>query len=331
MTARIIIVIISVLSFLCGCSTDKPQSYKYNEANYTLEIQAVAGDIGRKKCSSLMKDAAKVFSDRLDLIRGENSVVDKLNSQRDSVEIPPEFYSLLSRIDTLSKSTGDTWSACLGEVRKLWGFNSSKPSRPDPDIISQQARAASLTEIVLLEGNRVSLLGEGSLYLRSVSIGWALDAAAQVMIDGDVEAAMLEAGGVYRSWGSPSAKDKWIITVKAPSSDSTEYKISPDAGGMCLINLSDIEVDIGDGKINDIIDPLDGEPAEGMINLIVWTPDAMQTCIFAEATFVMGRGCMLNWIEGIDSVGVFFIWSDDIDTYAESNTFMEKWISIFVP
>jgi len=314
-----------IFILLAGCGNSNLVELEKEFDGYQLTIKASPGSIGKVECTNLMKNAAEVFKQSVGASGEVNSIIEKLNNERGPLKVSDDIYRLLGRVNELQGKSDGYWNPFLGEVRRLWGLNESTPSFPSTDSLEQAINRASNTRLKLSGNNQVELEGSGNLFLGRAVLGWALDEAAAVMIDGGVEAGLLEADGVHRHWGEPSADSKWSIIISALPNDSSEYKIESDAGGICEINLREFNTE---GRIiTDVIYPFDGEPLEGMINLSVWAPDAMQACIFGETMYAMDRLEMLHWSDELEDVGVFFIRQDDIGVIGETNMRMSPWIS----
>ena len=318
-----------LLLILFGCGDHKPLTLKQTVHGYTFEIKAVPSGAVNGSSRSLLKEAAAVFKDRLDLVSGERNVIEKLNAERGPMKVSPELYGLLLRVSDLSEMVGDEWNPFLGRVRKLWGLGGSTPAHPHPDSLYNAVMAASRTRIILSEDNQVALEGDGAIYLGRAVLGLAIDEAAQLLIDNGVRAAVVSAGGAYRQWGKPTADDFWGVTIDRLANDSTHFRVESNDGGLCSIYLSDYQNE--NGIINEIIHPYDGRTREGMLNLTIWAPDALQACVFAEVMYSMPRQQMLRWSEGFKSVGIFFVQSGDNGFFAESNSRMSPWVSSYLP
>jgi len=314
-----------VSALIVGCGGSKQVELKRTVGNYKLIIKAVPDGMEASQCDKLIENAADTFKKRLDAISGTTSVVDEINFKRDSVHVSPDVYGLLAKISDLTITTGGRWNPFLGELRKLWGIGETTRSQPNSDTLEAAFNRAMNTKLILLGEDRVGLTGSGSLYIGRAAVGWALDEAAGMMLNGGVESGFLVADGVYRYWGTPSDRDKWRVDVNALPTDSAAYVIETDAGGLCEINLRDLSSE-GNVIIN-IIYPFDGELQEGMINLTVWTPDAMQACILAETMYSMDRLQILEWSEAMPEVGVFFIQHQEIGVIGEANSRMSGWVS----
>ena len=332
---------LAVSLVLLGCDGDEPLSLNRETEGYHFTLKAIESKISHGECSNLMERAFEVFKNRIEMIESDNGALKKLNSERVSVEVPVDLYGLLSEVESFHAATENLWNARIGGLRELWGIDSvrCRPSAvnsttvltPGSEELNNALQAAQQTVIELLDGNRVSLKGDGMLYFGRVALGWAVDGAAQVMIEGGVDAGSVEVDGIHRLWGEGLPKEDRVITVRPSVNDSTIYSIAADPGGLCSIYLRDVKIEIDDEELTDLIDPVSGTLSPGLLNLTAWAPDATAACLYAEAMYVMKPGRLMRWVEMKDSAGVFIVKDDAFGMFAETDSRMDAWVTLNLP
>ncbi|MCF7809390.1 FAD:protein FMN transferase [bacterium] len=327
----IIFVLISALVICYGCGSDKPLKITKESAGVTVEIETVAGELGRGECSKLMKKAADVFDQRIKLGFGKNNVIEKLNTEREVSDIPDEMIEFFERIDQLRQRTNKAWYPATGKIHESWNSLDSDALEPLPEDLSIACVQAQSTGIRLPMGNKAILHGEGLLSLDYALVGWSVDGAAEVLKVGGVPAAFIKAGEVYRFWGQPAMDSLWTFRIIA-FPDTSIYELIPDAGGLCRIINYDTSIDYKDILNLNEYNPQTGYPAVNeLTSLSAWGSDAISACIYAEAANVMSRLEMLKWANEHDSVSVFIIHDDLEGAVAESDNRMSPWVSMYLP
>ena len=316
---------------LQGCSGDASLSLKRETEGYHFTVKAIESRISQGKCSNLMEKAFEVFKNRIEMIESDNGALKKLNSERVSVEVPVDLYGLLSEVESFHAATENLWDARIGGLRELWGIDSNVSLTPGSEELDSALQAAQQTEIELLDGNRVSLKGDGLLYFGRVALGWAVDGAAQVMIEGGIGTGSVEVDGIHRLWGMGLPKEDRVMTVRPLLNDSTIYSIAADPGGLCSIYLRDVKIGIDGEELTGLINPVSGMPVPGYLNLTAWAPDATAACLYAEAMYVMKPVRLMRWAEMKDSVGVFIVKDDAIGMVAETDSRMDAWVTLNLP
>ncbi|NQT35277.1 FAD:protein FMN transferase [bacterium] len=316
---------------LPGCDGDEPMSLNRETEGYHFAVKIIESGLSRGECSNLMEEAFEVFKNRIEMIESDNGALKKLNSGRVSVEVPVDLYGLLSEVESFHAATEDLWDVRIGGLRELWGIDSDVSLTPGSVELDSALQVMKQTEIELLDKNRVSLKGDGMLYFGRVALGWAVDGAAQVMIEGGVGAGSVEVDGIHRLWGKTSPENNHVMTVKPLLNDSTIYSIAADPGGLCSIYLRDVEAEIDGEELTGLINPLTGMPVPGYLNLTVWAPDATAACLYAEAMYVMKPGLLMRWVEMNDSVSVFVVKDDAVGMFAETDSRMDNWVTLNLP
>ncbi len=330
MRSCIVLALISLI-LLVGCAERQPLQKTLTAAGLTVELEAVPGQMGRRECSKLMNITAKALQKRLKLFLSEEGEIERLNRERGPMEVSPPTYELIELAVGLHRVTDDAWDARSGEVRGLWGFDEGEPSPPDSSSLAGAVEKARQTRILLLDDNSIGLQGEGRLYLRRLAVGRALDEAAQAMIDGGVEAGMITADGIHRTWGQPEPTEEWHIIVQDPGKGDIQYRIDLLEGGLCRIGLHRVGAGGEPQADLDLLDPKTGCPPEEIIGIAAWSTGTATAATFAEAMSVMGRLEAFEWIAECDTIAVFFITEDGSGYRAESDPVMSSRVNVYMP
>lgn len=325
----------AIILWVSGCSESPFSSRTFEAYGVSGLIKIDPGALEHKKCNELMDQAVKVFDQRLELAGAPDGELAMLNNQRGPVKISPQLKDLLTFAEDMRTATESAWDSRFGAVAELWGLDSSSPSVPDGEVLYNAVQQAVSTKIVFFENNEVSLEGDGKIDLRRLATGWAIDGAAQVLIDGSIPAGMVTADEVYRLWGKSELEELGRIEVKLPEFDSTQYNIEPAAGGVCTITLSHINVSQNEKVYHNLLDTQTGFPMDELIGVSVWSKTAAEASILAEAMFILGHSGAVTWRDlrhtGGFEAGLFIISPDDLGYTAEGDEVMSQWVNVYVP
>lgn len=215
----------------------------------------------------------------------EDNQVARINDQQtDSVEIDPELLSLLKRSEKISEMTGGAFTPALGNLIKLWGFESGSPSVPAEKDIRTALNNSGDTLFELKEPGMIIKKRNVLINLSAVAKGYAVDRAYEVLKAAGVAQFLINAGGEIRVNGS-----NWTLGVQHPR-EKGEI--------IAKIKLEDISVATSgdyeqyfeqDGvKYHHILDPSTGYPAKGVMSVTVITKDVETADALATGIFVMG-------------------------------------------
>ncbi len=312
------IVAVLIMLIISGCGDD----VLHREAVYNgiaVNLQTAKGMLSGSKYSELCDQAMKLMRERLEL--PDNSAygeIKRLNKDRGPTEVSTEAYQLLQLAQQYHKETSGMWDYRLGQIEQMW-MNGD----PDDDALSGAMGTARQTRIVLSDGNCAAIEGDGILSLRRLVIGWAVDTAAELLINGGVESGMIAAGTVHRCWGKPET-GVWTVNINLPDNDSTYYTIKPAAGALCVVSDEASSPD----SLFRMVDVNDGYLLVDKSIVTAWSPTAAQAAAFAETMYVMGRQQMYAFLRSQDSVGMFILYPDEIGYLGESNNIIAPWVSI---
>ncbi len=305
-----------LITLFIGCSGGDIIEQESIINNIAVTMKVVKGDLPGSLYLKLSGDAMKLI--RETIVMPDNSAygeIARLNQDRGPIDVSEEAYQLLQLAVQYQKETNNVWDPCLGEVEQMWKY--AEPSEERLDIA--MARVLK-TKINLLDGNRVELEGEGTIDLRRLVIGWAVDGAAEIMISGGIESAMITAGSVYRFWGEPP-EGAWSLDLAVPNRDSAFYRIKPLSGGLCIVNMGNAL-----DSMNVMIDS-DGYLVEDKSIMAVWSSSASKSTVYAETFYTIERPQIYDILKRQDSIGMFILFPDTLGYVGESNRLMSPWIS----
>ena len=302
-----------IFLLLVGCGSDNIISKSDTIGKFTVNMEIVP-DFDGNKYSDLRKAALSVFKSRVNFIIDPEAELGRLNRDRGPQPMSQDFKELMTLIMDLDEITNGTWSPYMGKPRELWQFDASEPTTPSASFLYNAIEQANGTELVLHTGDKAQLTGEGILYIENVTVGWAIDGAAEVLIGGGVDAGKISVGKLSRFWGSPP-DSTWGFLISSQSQDSTEYLISPTEGAVNIIERE------SDGFMHNeqlhytFLNPENGLPIFGPIGCAVWTPKAAEAAAYVEAIAVMSLADGFEWASHHEDISALYIFPTD-GTYA---------------
>lgn len=328
---RHFIAIISVVSLLViGCGGGENLSEKFEAEGFTLKIEAYPGSMDRSDCSRLIREVGARFQETLGEILGQDGELAKLNRERGPLQVSPEFYNVLNDALTLEEATRNGWNYQFGGVYDLYAPDQEN-SPPLPSDIAIELDKAHDTKLVLMEGDRVSLEGEGTIRLSTFVLGWAIDQAADVLKGGGIKTCKLTTGMMSTFWGDTEKDTGWVFTIDRPDEKEYSYTLSPDDGSLCMIYISTANIENKTHQKYLILDPETGEPVNNLLFTAAWGSSSTTALAYAEALHVMGRPEGMEWVSNIDSVGAFVMFSSGEEKLVESDPTMSPWVEMYLP
>ncbi|MBC8466060.1 FAD:protein FMN transferase, partial [bacterium] len=289
---KIVLLLIMMILVGCGDKTRLTKTKVVDGINVEIEIRP---DLNNKPDSHIFKAAFKEFEKWYYTTHGEESELHKLNQVRGPIQVSQEFLSFINEIKEIEKLSEGLWQPMRGKIIDLWDLNHPEPAAPDPDELVDAVNQLSASDLQISSTNQVELTGPGNLDPGIMSIGWALDGAAKVLMENNVFVGKISAGGISRFWGKVSDEDCWKFTLQTPGDDARSFGIEPDEGSVCMLNLDDNGFLYSGRKYFRFINPSNGLPFSEPYALAIWTTSASRAAAFTEISLISGRKHSINW------------------------------------
>ncbi|HSV73103.1 MAG TPA: FAD:protein FMN transferase [Chthonomonadales bacterium] len=209
------------------------------------------------------------------------------------LQVDPRLFRLLEQALALGRETGGAFDIAVGPLLQAWGFRGDACRRPSPEEVEAARALCGPNALVLDEEDwTVRLTQEGvSLDLGAIGKGYALDAAAAVLLECGVPGALLH-GGTSTVVGLGTGPDglPWRIGVATPG--------KPDRS-LVTVALSDAALSVsaahgrllieGDEQWGHVIDPRTGSPSSRCALAAVRCASATESDALSTALLVAGE------------------------------------------
>lgn len=222
------------------------------------------------------------------------------------VKASDELFSLLEKALQYQGLTRGKFDIALGKLVDLWGFSEEGSEVPSAEQIE---RLLGERGISLDRANKTVKLDRNSkLDLGGIAKGYAVDRAIQVLKDRGVEAALVDAGGDIRIYGSRPERffshRPFKIAIQHPRKESQILGTVQLSGDQAIATSGDYQrYFVRDGiRYHHILDPATGRPARGCISATIIAPTALVADALATGVFVLGPTEGLELIEKLPGV-----------------------------
>ena len=156
----------------------------------------------------------------------EPSALTALNdsiARGETYQADAEMVSLLQSATQLAERSDNLFNPALGHLIRLWGFQSSDITvhTPAPADIKRWVDAKPRMSDLHYDGTQISSRNKAvMLDLGGYAKGYALDRAALILREAQVNAALVNVGGNILAIGQPG-KRPWRVGIKDPRSEGT--------------------------------------------------------------------------------------------------------------
>lgn len=262
-----------------------------------------------RRYAFLIKDIEYTIAhfDRLWNRFSSESVVWMINHAR-SCEVDADTLSILKEAMRLSQDTGGFFYPLVAPLLDLWGF-STNPRVPEEQEIRKVVQEISQSYLVI-EGQRVSLVGKGQLDLGGIAKGYVVDSLVSLLKSKGVHKALINAGGQVFGFGA-----KWKVGIPNPVTGRVlgyiiidDVSVSTSGDYFRFFERNGI-------RYHHVVNPLTGYPGDDFRGVTVVAPrgvlaDVLSTAILAggnEALLLVGKKFENSALLTIDAKGRLFV------------------------
>ncbi len=261
----------------------------------------------------------KVFS-RLEEIEAkmsstiESSDVNKVNENAGikPVTVSPETYFVIERAKHYAEISMGAYDPTIAPLVDVWGIKSEEKERdeiPTEKEIEEMKSLINYNKLQLLENNQVYLEDKDmKINLGSIVKGYAADEVSRILLDNNVNIAMINLGGNIFAHGVKADDSSWKIGIQNPLEYAGNFLGIVEVRNKSIVTSGDYErYFIYNGtKYHHIIDTETGYPVDNEIMGISIISeksidgDGLSTTVFALG---IDKGMeLINSIEGIEAI-----------------------------
>lgn len=250
--------------------------------------------------------------------RRNDSEIARVNrdAYKNPVAVSSPTFEVLQKAIEFSRLSKGAFDITVGPLMDLWRHAADANRIPTDTELQQADSKVGFEKLILdADGMTVRFAVDGmKLDLGGIAKGYAIDKAVEAMQTSGATGAMVDVGGDIRCFGSPSAKEKWLIGLQDP----TVAKGDIDIGRPLLVlELTDSAVATSgdyrrfvliDGKkFSHIIDTKTARTSQGLASVTIIAASAINADALATAVSVMGPEKGLAFIERIPGVEAILI------------------------
>ena len=257
---------------------------------FVISIDEESEDRAAEKIDCAVEEISRI--EKLFTTFSESSITCRVNAQAgiQPVEVPEEFFQLVSRARRISELTRGAFDLSYGSIdKRLWNFDQTMTTLPTTEAL-RNLQLINYRNIVLDDRNRTVFLKEKGMRLGfgGIGKGYAADRAAQVLKELGIQNGVVNASGDLKTWGTCNGKP-WTISVADP--DAPAFPFSElEVGEMAVATSGTYEkFTVIDGKrYSHTIDPRTGLPVTGIKSVTVVCPYAELADAMATPLSILG-------------------------------------------
>lgn len=238
-----------------------------------------------------------------------------LNQER-SIEARPELIEMIRFALEMKEETNGYFEPLLGRLSHAWKEALDNGELLSEEVVNQELEIIK-TSSILIEGNKVSIIGEANLDLGGIAKGYATNEVKKYLDDKGISSYMLNAGSSNLVLGTKNG-DKFSVGFSFPF-EGGNYKVL-DLINVC-VGTSSMQHQhlLLEGKYySHLLNPKTGYPAMYYDSLSIFGADSARLDAYSTACFAMDIEDMKEFLR---EKGYDFLAIKDADIY-ESEGFV---------
>lgn len=304
-----------LIFILAGCSHVSSVKETRVLMDTFCEISCYSND--RDKAVAAM-DAAFREMQRIESVFSkfdENSAVSRINrlAGEEKVNVSKEVFNLTEDSIYYSQISRGAFDITVAPLMDIWGFVRRHKAIPNKEAIDNALRSVGYKDIELdSKESSIRFLNKGTkIDFGGIAKGYAVDRAKDVLVSHGIKDGLINLGGNMFALGSAYGKESWTIGVQDPRNKGKLLK-SFELNDRAISTSGNYErfFEIGGKRYSHIINPVTGEPCQGIISVTVVADSAEKADALSTAIFVMGAEKGLELAVAVKDIKVLILKED---------------------
>lgn len=251
----------------------------------------------------------------------ETSLINR-NAGINPVAVSSETFDLIERSIRISRLTQGAFDITYGSIdRRLWNFDTTMTSLPDPHTARKMVRLINYRNILLDRDRHMVFLREKGMRIGfgGIGKGYAAEQAKKIMVAMGSDSGIVNASGDLAVWGVQPDGSPWAIGIVDPNARGRIFS-SMSITDMAVATSGNYEkyILIDGKKYSHTINPKTGLPVTGIKSVTILCPNAEFADAIATPVMIMGIRAgldMINQLKGVEAIVI----DDDDKIYHSKN------------
>ncbi len=254
----------------------------------------------------------------------ESSQVNRINANAgvSPVKVDREVLELIKRSLRISGITDGAFDITYGSIdKRLWNFDRTMTSLPDPETARQMVRLIDYRKVILDENVSTVYLPEQGMRIGfgGIGKGYAAEKAKTLLMQQGIPGGIVNASGDLAAWGQDASGKDWTVGISNPDNASDVFSWLP-LKDMAIATSGNYEkyVIINGQKYSHTINPKTGLPVTGIKSVTVLAPNAELADAMTTPVMIMGIKAGLSLVNQVKGLACIII-DDHNHIYSSSN------------
>lgn len=239
-----------------------------------------------------------------------DSLLSTINRQsyQTPITIDEETFFLLNFAKQFNLETKGTFDITAETLSKLWNFKQQPFTPPSENLIKQTLSAIGPSTIILSDKQVQLAHPKTQLTFNAFSKGYAVDKAAQVLKENNIDNFIVAGSGDMFVAGNKFGKP-WQLGIQHPRKSDNETMGTINLKNKALTTSGDYNnfIEHQGKRYGHILDPRTGYPANVAQSVTVIAPTTMEADALSTAFMVLGKEETARYLQSHPGTEVLFI------------------------
>ncbi len=244
--------------------------------------------------------------------------VARLNATGRLASPSPDLIDIIERALAIFDLSQGTFDITIDPLLDLWRYDPSAevqfwdiPPAEQEQVIAETLTVVGADRIVLRSEPRseIELAPGMSITLGGIAKGYAVDQGLQVLIEQDIEHALINAGGDIAVVGGKPGGQPWEVALQDPENSANVLAEFELVDGAIATSGNYLRFFDPEAQVGHIMDPRTGQSAHLSSSATVIAPTCTDADALATAVFVLGPKTgieIIDQLEGVEAMVLAF-------------------------
>ena len=249
----------------------------------------------------------------------ESSDVNKINQNAgiEPVTVHPDTYFVIEKAIYYAEISDGAYDPTIAPLVDLWGVKSGETERdeiPTDKEIEKIKPLVDYKNLQLLENNKIFLKEKHTkINLGSIVKGYAADEVRRILLENDVNIAMIDLGGNIFAHGVKADNSSWKIGIQNPLEYTGNFLGILQVKDKSIVTSGDYEryFVYNDKKYHHILDTTTGYPVDNEImGVSILSEKSIDGDCLSTTLFALGLDKGMELVNSIEGAEAIFIAKD---------------------
>lgn len=209
----------------------------------------------------------------------------------DPVEVSHELYDILTRAESISRSTGGAFDVTAAPLIRQWRRAFREKKMPSAENLAKARERVGFERIRRIEpGRKISLEPGTRIDLGGIAKGYAAAAALQVLRQKGIDRALVAVAGDIAVGSAPPGQSGWAVEVAGlnPNTDAPLARLRLCDATISTSGDAERFVEIEGRRYSHIVDPRTGLGLTRRATVTVINQDGSASDAYATSLYLLG-------------------------------------------